>query len=211
MNNPNNNPNELSPEASFNAIHSTLSQSQSALYLAGTATILLLWGALAAIGYLAEFAIANLAADFVADKPWFRAPVWGGIVIIGMVASSIIGSRASRQLADRATARRTGLKVFSFWMAVTTASWLIPGLSGLWTSEDPAQHIPGVAVGIVALGYILFGLFSRLAVSLLGIGFAASYYIPAYLAGEDAYPITAVLMLILIGAGALWLRKSGVA
>ena len=48
MNNPNNNPNELSPEASFNAIHSTLSQSQSALYLAGTATILLLWGALAA-------------------------------------------------------------------------------------------------------------------------------------------------------------------
>ena len=209
MPNPHQEPDSLSPEASLSTIHSTLSQAQSSMYLAGTATILLVWGALTAIGFLAEFAIASLASDFVVNNPWFRAPVWGGLIIIGMVASSIIGTRASRQLADRATARRVGLKVFSFWMTVATASWLIPGLSGLWTSADTAQHIPGVAIGIVALGYVLFGLFSRLAVSLLGIGIAAAYYIPAHLVGEDAYPITAVLMLILIGAGAIWLRKSG--
>ncbi len=200
----------LSPEASLNTIHSTISQAQTSIYLAGTATILLMWGSLTAIGYLVDFAITNLAPDFASEYPWFRAPVWAGIIIIGMIASSVIGSRASKQLTDPSTARRLGIRVFTFWVTVGTAAWTIPGLSGLWTLTDPGQHIAGVAIGIVALGYILFGLFTRIVISILGIGIALAYYIPFYFAGEAAYPATAVLILILIAAGALWLKKNGI-
>ncbi len=204
------NQNNLSPESSLNTIHSTMNNAQSALFMAGTASILLMWGALTAVGYLADFAIANLAPDFADEYPWFRAPLWAVIVIIGITGSSIIGSRATLNLADPDTARRAGLKVFAFWMVVVAATWLIPGLSGLWTVAEPGQHIAGVSVGIIALGYILFGLISRLAISVLGIGIGASYYVPAHFAGDAAAAITAVLVLILIVAGALWLKKTGV-
>ncbi len=202
--------NNSSPESSLNTIHSTMNQAQTALFMAGTASILLMWGGLTAIGYLADFAIANIAPDFADEYPWFRAPLWGVLVIIGIAASAIIGSRAADKLADPTTTRRAGIKVFAFWLTVALATWTIPGLSGLWTVTDPGQHIAGVAIGIVALGYVLFGLFTRIAISILGLGIAAAYYIPAYFAGDNAYAITAILILILIAAGALWLRKSGV-
>ena len=202
--------NKPSPEASLNTIHSTMNQAQTALFMAGTASILLMWGALTAIGYLADFAIASIAPDFADDYPWFRAPLWGVLVIIGIAASAIIGSRAAENLADPDTVRRAGIKVFAFWVTVAFATWTVPGLSGLWTVADPGPHIAGVAIGIVSLGYILFGLFTRIAISILGLGIAAAYYLPAYFAGDDAYAITAVLILILIATGALWLRKSGV-
>ena len=78
-----------------------------------------------------------------------------------MIASGIIGSRASKQLADPDTARRAGIKVFAFWVTVVAAAWLIPALSGIWTSVETAEHTAGIAIGIVALGYILFGLMFR--------------------------------------------------
>ena len=204
------NQNNLSAESSLNTIHSTMNNAQSALFMAGTTSILLIWGALTAVGYLTDFAIVNLAPDFADEYPWFRAPLWAVIVIIGIVASSIIGSRATMQLADPEAAGRAGLKVFAFWMVVVAGTWLIPGLSGLWAVAEPGQYIAGVVVGIVALGYILFGLISRLAISVLGIGIGASYYLPAHFAGDAAPPVTAVLVLILIVAGALWLKKTGV-
>ncbi len=200
----------LSPEASINTIHSTISQAQTSMYLAGTTSIFLIWGALSAIGFLADFAIANLASDFSDDNPWFRAPLWATIIVIGMIASSVIGSRASKQLTDPSTARRIGLKVFAFWLTIGIAALTIPGLSGLWTAPDPGQHIAGVAIGIVALGHILFGLFTRIVISILGIGIAIAYYVPAHFAGDAAYPITAVLVLILVAVSAIWLKKNGI-
>ncbi len=210
MNNPDNKPEALTPEASLNAIHSTLSQAQSSMYLAGTATILLVWGAIIALGYIAEYAINDIASDFASDNPWYHAPLWGGLVIVGVVASSIIGSRASKNFADAATARKAGLKVFTFWITVTAAAWLIPALSGLWSNGAASEYTAGIAIGIVSLGYVLFGLMSRPAISMLGIGIAAAFYIPYHFAGDSAYAITAILMLVLIGAAAMWLRKSGI-
>ena len=210
MNNPDNKPESLTPEASLNAIHSTLSQAQSSMYLAGTATILLVWGAITALGYIAEYAINDIASDFANDNPWYHAPLWGGLVIVGIVASSIIGSRASKNFADSATARKAGLKVFTFWITVTAAAWLVPALSGLWSNGAASEYTAGIVIGIVSLGYVLFGLMSRPAISILGIGIAAAFYIPYHFAGDSAYAITAILMLILIVAGAIWLRKSGI-
>ena len=202
--------NTLTPEDSLRTIHDTMTQAQSAMFLAGTSAILLLWGGVVAVGYIAEFLIANYATEFADNSPWFHAPLWGCLVVAGMIASGIIGSRASKQLADPDTARRAGIKVFAFWVTVVAAAWLIPALSGIWTSAETAEHTAGIAIGIVALGYILFGLMFRPGLSVLGIGIAAAHYVPSHLAGDNAYVITAVLILVLIVAGVLWLKKNGI-
>ena len=80
----------------------------------------------------------------------------------------------------------------------------------MWTS-DHGSLIPGVGIGIIALGYILFGIMHRPALSVVGIGIAAAYYIPNLLLDDAAHAVTAVAMLVVVLVGALWLRKSGAA
>ncbi len=202
--------NDSSPENSWNTIHDTMDQSRSSMYLAGMDTILLLWGGLMAIGYLGQFAILSLASDFADRNPWIPAPFWLVIVAIGIAASSIIGHRASKSRSDGDAARNAGLRVFAFWMVVVAAAFLIPGAAGLW-NDDTASRIPGVAIGIIALGYALFGIMHRPALAVVGVGIAAAYFIPDYLLGDIAAAVTAVLMLVVVLGGAFWLRKSSIA
>lgn len=202
--------NDSSPENSWNTIHDTMDQSRSSMYLAGMNTILLMWGGLMALGYLGQFAIMSLANDLAEGSPWIFAPFWLVTVAIGIVASSIIGHRASKSHSQGDAARNAGLRVFAFWIVVVAAAFLIPGAAGLW-NDDTASSIPGVAIGIIALGYTLFGIMHRPALAVVGIGIAAAYFIPDYLLGDIAAAATAVLMLAVVFAGAFWLRKSGVA
>lgn len=202
--------NDSSPENSWQTIHDTMDQSRNSMYLAGMNTILLMWGGLMALGYLGQFAILSLANDFAERSPWIFAPFWLGIVAIGIVASSIIGHRASKSRSDGDAARNAGLRVFAFWIVVVAAAFLIPGAAGLW-NDDTASSIPGVAIGIIALGYMLFGIMHRPGLAVVGVGIAAAYFIPDYLLGDIAAAVTAVLMLAVVFAGAFWLRKSGVA
>ncbi len=74
-----------------------------------------------------------------------------------MVSSNIIGYRASKSRSDWDAARNAGLRVFAFWIVVVAAAFLIPGVVGLW-NDDTSSSIPGVAIGIIALGYTLFGI-----------------------------------------------------
>ncbi len=203
-------PNDPSPENSWNTIHDTMDQSRSSMYLAGMDTILLMWGGLIAIGYLGQFAILSLATDLAESSPWILGPFWLVVVAIGMVASSIIGHRASKSRSEGDAARNAGLRVFAFWTVVVAAAFLIPGAAGLW-NDDTASSIPGVAIGIIALGYTLFGIMHRPALAVVGVGIAAAYFIPDYLFGDIAAAVTAVLILAVVLAGALWLRKSGIA
>ena len=202
--------NDSSPENSWNTIHDTMDQSRSSMYLAGMNTILLMWGGLMAIGYLGQFAIQSLASDFADRNPWIPAPFWLAIVAIGIIASSIIGHRASKSHSDGDAARNAGLRVFAFWIVVVAAAFLIPGTAGMW-NDDTASSIPGVAIGIIALGYTLFGIMHRTALAIIGVGIAAAYFIPDYLFDDIAAAVTAVLMLAVVLGGAFWLRKSGVA
>ena len=201
---------DISPENSWQTIHDTMDQSRNSMYLAGMDTILLLWGGLMAIGYLGQFAILSLANDLADRSPWIIAPLWLVIVAIGIVASSIIGHRASNSRSDGNAARNAGLRVFAFWIVVVAAAFLIPGAAGLW-SNDTASSIPGVAIGIIALGYTLFGIMHRLALAAIGVGIAVAYFVPDHLFGDIAAAVTAVLMLAVVFAGAFWLRKSAVA
>ncbi|MYE32262.1 MAG: hypothetical protein F4X80_06370, partial [Chloroflexi bacterium] len=79
----------LTPEEGWRAIHETVEGARSSMYVAGTATILLLWGVLVSIGYLAEYAADTLASDFTDDRPWLSAPLWGALVVTGMVGSAV--------------------------------------------------------------------------------------------------------------------------
>ena len=199
---------ELTPQEGWRTIHDTLAQAQSSLYLAGTAYILLLWGALVSVYFFALFAIAELAPGFEASYPWYRGALWMVIGTSGMIGSALIGHREGSRNADYATARSAGLRVFAFWMAVVAGAFLITGAAGLW-SADGAEKVPYVAIGIVCLGYVLFGIMYRPALAAVGLGMAAAFYIPAYLAGDFAALGTGAGMLAVAVLGAAWIHKSG--
>ena len=199
---------EISPEEGWRTIHATLAQSHSSLYLAGTAYILLLWGTIVSVYFFALFAIGELAPEFEASYPWYPGPLWGIIGTPGMIGSALIGHREGSRNADYATARSAGLRVFAFWMAVVAAAFLVSATAGLW-SEEGAEKIPHVTIGIVALGYVLFGIMHRPALAAVGVGMAAAFYIPAYFAGDFAALGTGVSMLLVMALGALWINRSG--
>ena len=152
---------DLTPEESWHTIHETVGRVQSSMYVAGMATILLLWGVIVSLGYLSQFAIASLAPGFAESNPWFPGPLWGTLATVGMVGSGIIGHRAGRQNMAGKAARSAGIRVFLFWLAVMGAAFLVPGAAGLWNAGDTGDSIARVAVGIVSLGYILFGIMHR--------------------------------------------------
>ena len=77
-------------------------------------------------------------------------------------------------------------------------------------TADRAADIPHVAIGIVALGHVLFGIMHRPVIAAVGAGLAAAFYIPSYVAGDAALAVSAALMLGVVGIGAAWIRTSGV-
>ena len=198
----------ISPEQSWESIQHTLDSSRSSMYVAGWTTIMLMWGALYAIGFLSQYAIETLAPAFAESYPWYPAPLWAGVGFVGMIGSAIIGYRASKRNAQGRTATRVGLRIFFFWMAVISAAFVIPPAAGMWTAEVDGAAIGGVVIGIIALGYVLFGIMSRVAISLVGLGFAASYYVPSHLLGDVAPVVSALIMLAVVGVAWLWLRRT---
>ena len=181
------------------------------MYVAGWANIMLLWGAIVTVGYLSTYAIETLATAFATDYPWYPGPLWIGLVVPGVFGSSIVGHRASKRNASGPSATAAGMRVFSFWMSVVAAAFVIPAASGLWSADSDPIAVTGVAVGIVALGYILFGIMHSLAVALVGLGIAASYYLPAHYAGDAAPLMTSALILAVVVVAWVWVRKSAVA
>ena len=201
----------ITPEQGWTSIHATLDRSHSSMYMAGWTSIMLLWGAIVAMGYLSMYSIETLAPEFAADYPWYPGPLWFGLVIPGMIGSSLIGYHASKQNAIGPSAAAAGLRVFGFWMAVVAAAFIIPSASGLWTADSDPLVISGVCVGIVALGYILFGILHHPAIALVGLGIAASFYLPRHFAGDAAPVVSTALIIAVVAAAWVWSRKSRVA
>ena len=199
----------LTPEEGLQAIHATLQDSRSSMYVAGTATILLLWGVIASLGYLTEYAFDTAAADFAAGRPWLSAPLWGVLVATGMVGSALIGHRAGKQLAAGEAVHGAGVRVFAFWLSVALAAFVVPAAAGLWT-EERADAVPLVAIGIVALGHILFGIMYRPVIAAVGVGLAAAFYLPSSLAGAEALAVSAAATLLVVALAWTWIRRSGV-
>lgn len=199
----------LTPEEGWEAIQDTVDRVRSSMYVAGSATILLLWGAIVSVGLLAVYAIVNQASESVVSSPWTYALLWGALGIGGMACSAVIGHRASSEVAVGNTARDAGIRVFLFWLAITAAAFLIPAAAGMWNADD-GTNIPRVTVGIVALGIILFGIMHRPAIAVVGVGFAAAFYIPSYFAGDAALLVIAGSTMAVVVLGWAWIRRSGV-
>ena len=201
----------ISPNEGWESIQATLDSSRSAMYVAGWPTIMLMWGAIVAIAYVAQFAVDTHAPGFAEDFPWFPGPLWGGLGLVGMVASSLIGHRASRDNAEGPTATGAGLRVFAFWISVVAAAFIVPVASGLWTAEADGAAIGGVVIGIVALGYVLFGIMHHASIALVGLGIAAAFYVPGYFAGDLSLVVSAVVTVVVVAGAWVWIRKSGAA
>ena len=169
---------------------------------------MLLWGVIVSVGWLSQYAIETLATDFAERWPWFPGPMWAVLGPVGGVSSSIIGRRASREMAASEAARRAGIRVFLFWVTLTVAAFLLTGAAGLWNAEN-GENIPRVWVGMVALGYVLFGIMHRPVIAVLGLGFAAAFYIPNYLLGDVALAVSGAALLAMTAAGFAWVRKAG--
>ena len=198
------------PEESWRDIHETMDRARSSMYVAGTATIMLLWAAIASLGVGSQYAILTLESEFAERSPWIYTVLWGILMVPGMVGSGFIGRRAGRKISPGDAARKAGIRVFLYWLAVVVAVFLIPAAAGMWNAED-GDNIPGVAIGIVSLAYILFGIMHRPVLAVVGVGFAAVFYIPNYLADSDEVMlVSAGLMLVVVALGAWWIRKSGV-
>lgn len=199
----------MTPQEGWRSILTTMEGARSSMYVTGSAAILVLWGVIASMGYLSEFATATLAEDFATRNPWISAPLWGVLAVVGMVGSALIGHRAGKDSVSGDAIRNAGLRVFLFWLAVVAAAFLVPAAAGMW-NEDAGANIPHVAIGIVALGYVLFGIMSRPVIAVVGAGIAAAFYIPNYLAGDAALVVSAAATLTIALLGALWIRRSGV-
>ena len=161
------------PEESWRDIHETMDKARSSMYVAGTSTIMLLWAAIASVGVGSQYAILTLAPELAERSPWIFGVLWGILMVPGMVGSGFIGRRAGRKIAAGDAARSAGIRVFLYWLAVVVAIFLIPAAAGMWNAED-GDSIPAVAIGIVSLGYILFGIMHRPVLAAVGVGFAGS-------------------------------------
>ena len=198
------------PEEAWRDIHQTMDRARSSMYVAGMATIMLLWAAIASLGVVFQYAILTLESEFAERSPWIFGVLWGVLMVPGIVGSGFIGHRAGRKIAAGDAARSAGIRVFLYWLAVVVATFLIPAAAGMWNAEG-GDAIPGVAIGIVSLGYVLFGIMHRPVLAAVGAGFAAAFYIPNYLVdGYEAMLVAGGFMLVVVVLGAWWIRKSGV-
>ena len=200
---------ELTPQEGWQTLHETMDRTRSAMYVAGSATIMLLWAAIAAVGLSIHYSIAALAPDFADRSPWVFTVLWGSLMVPGMVGSGFIGRNAGKKLAPGNAAHSAGKRVFLYWLTVVSAMFLIPAASGMWNAES-GDSIPGVTIGIVSLAYILFGIMHRPALAAVGVGFAAAFYVPSVLMGGFSMPVSGGLMLVVVAVGAWWIRRSGV-
>ncbi len=200
---------ELSPQQGWEDIHATMDQLRSSMYVAGTATILLVWGAIISLGYFAEYSFTTFLEDFAADRPWIRAPLWFGLVGVGMLASALIGSHAGGKTGAGEAVRSAGIRTFLFWITIGVAAFVMPAALGLWDEGD-AQRIAGVSIGIAMLGFILFGIMHRPIIAVVGLAFLAAYFVPYALAGDAALLYSAALTAITAAAGWAIIRRSDV-
>lgn len=178
------------------------------MYLAGTASILMLWGVLTAVYFIVTFSVGELAPEFAADYPWYHGPIWAVLGPLGMIGSAIIGHRASERQAGGTVARNAGIRVFLCWLAVATTAGLIPGVAGMW-NPGQADSIPQTILAVIFLGYVLFGILFRPALAVVGAALVGAVLVPHYAAGDLSGLISGLAVLGVCVLGAAWVRRSG--
>lgn len=198
----------LSADEGWETVHATVHGGRSAFYTTGSTAILLMWGGIISIAYLAQYCVATFAADFADKYPWYPGPLWVIITFPGVIGSMVIGYRAGNAVSPGLAMQRAGLRVFAYWVTVMAAAGFLPGAAGLW-NEAGGEKIPFVMLGVFALGYVLFGILNRIVIAVFGVGMAVAFYVPHYVFGDIAPAVSGIAMLALLAAIFVWVRGTG--
>lgn len=198
----------LSAEEGWETVHATVHGGRSAFYTAGSTAILLMWGGIISIAYLAQYCVATFAADFADKYPWYPGPLWAIITFPGVIGSMVIGHRAGNAVSPGLAMQSAGLRVFAYWVTVMAAAGFLPGAAGLW-NEAGGEKIPFVMLGVFALGYVLFGILNRIVIAVFGVGMAVAFYVPHYVFDDVAPAVSGIAMLVMLAAIAAWVRGNG--
>ena len=197
----------LTAEESWQTIHTTVDDARNSMYLAGSTAIMLLWGVIVSVGYFSHYAIETFATEFAENRQGYPGLLWGGLALVGGVSSGIIGHRAGSTMATSGAVRRAGIRVACFWSSVVGAALFLTAVAGSWNPEN-AETSPRIFVGVIALGYVLFGIMHRPVISVLGLGYAAAFYIPEYLLGDAALAVSGMAMVAMTAAGFVWVFRN---
>ena len=198
----------MSTEEGWQTVRATIHDARTAMYTRGSTAILLMWAGILSVAYLTQYAVEALATDFADGNPWFRGPLWAIITFPGVIGSMVIGHRASSAVSPDTAMRNAGFRVGGYWMTVIATAALLPGAAGLW-NETGAEKIPFVLMGVIALGYVLFGILHRAVIAVFGLGMAVAFYVPHYLFDDVAPAVSGVVSLVLLAGTFMWVRRTG--
>lgn len=173
-------------EGALRDITQTERRSSSAYGYKSAAPYLILWGILWIIGYG--------ATDLT---PHISGAVWGGVTIVGSVASALVGMRRG------GVKRSFSWRIFFSWIA---AIFFICAIFTVLKPSDGAQ-VGAVIPLLVACSYVIMGIWMGTRLAVAGIVIAALtlfgfFFIPAHF----ALWMAAIGGAALIGTG-LWLRS----
>ncbi len=132
---------------------------------------MILWGGIWLLGFTGTHILLH------ADLPGAVIWLWAGLDGMGIVLSTWLGIRFQRREV-RSTLWRA---ILLWWLALAVFDVLLIWLFNLAQGQEIALLI----ILTVALGYVLFGLFSHWAISLIGLFFAllsivAFLFFPTY-------------------------------
>ena len=184
----------LTPEESWRDIHETMDRARSSMYVAGTATITFTLGRDSLAGSRLPVRHPDAGIRIRGAQPVdFRGAVghpdgagYGG-KRVHRTAAPAGRSQPATPLAAPA------IRVFPLLARGGCSDVPHSGGSGECGNSEDGDKIPSVAVGIVSLAYILFGIMHRPVFGGGGArGFAAAFYIPNYLVdGDEAMLVSA--------------------
>lgn len=133
---------------------------------------MILWGSVWVVGFTANHFLLRLGLERADD--W----MWGILNGIGVLVSIWLGLHAQHRRGHRSTIWRA---VFFWWLSLLVFDLLLIWLFGLTEGREIALLI----LLTIALGYILFGLFTHWTISAIGLflavlSVAAALLLPAY-------------------------------
>lgn len=178
--------------------------------LTAVTPVLLLWGVVLAFGFVLQYAVGAIWADFTDSNLWIVAAVWGALTALGLAAGTVIRLRAARGRPPSEGARKLIVRVVGFWAAVLVAAFVIPALAGLYAFETDQDvlTVMRIVVGIAVLGYIMFGvLFASAVFMAVGAAFGIAFYLSSLITADWWLLLAGGAMAAVFLAGAFWSRR----
>lgn len=149
----------------------------------------IIWGTVPAVGALLTYAYANGAA--VPDPTL----VWGALLILGWLASFVVGWRDSRRARVSTTARRL---LSGLWVSAAVSLTLL-GLAGMFGPALDGRALPGVLSAVIAAPVLVTMLLTgERWLGLVAVGWWVGGALMLFAPGRYSLLVLAVMSLVLL-------------